>query len=181
MRVTITDRVKVWEINDKDGVAEVKFSTSRKVKEDSSYDQVQVNNGVAKNGYIADYRSFVRFIGHAYHQLKNIKPGDTITNVVADMSTEPYWDTNNGCIAYPKNEKITVFEFELYDPNAQTQTNPTRNLDKAPQVAEEPKVAPATSVAQAAPVAPVTPVQPVTPVVEAAPVAAPTAADECPF
>ena len=50
MRVTITDRVKVWEINDKDGVAEVKFSTSRKVKEDSSYDQVQVNNGVAKNG-----------------------------------------------------------------------------------------------------------------------------------
>ena len=35
MRVKITDRCKVWEINDKDGMAEVKFSTSRKVKENS--------------------------------------------------------------------------------------------------------------------------------------------------
>ena len=167
MRVTITDRVKVWEINDKDGVAEVKFSTSRKVKEDSSYDQVQVNNGVAKNGYIADYRSFVRFVGHAYNQLKDVQLGDTITNLDAEMSTEPYWDSNNNCVAYPKNEKITVFAFEKYNPENQEQGS-TRNLDKAPQVAETPTPQP-----QVAPVAPLQQVAPATSIQ--------TAEDECPF
>ena len=63
---------------------------------------------------------------------------------------------------------MTVFEFEIYDPNTQTQ-NSTRNLDKAPQVADSPAPAaptpvPATSVAPEAPVAP-----------------APTAEDACPF
>ena len=173
MRVTITDRVKVWEINDKDGVAEVKFSTSRKVKEDSSYDQVQVNNGVAKNGYIADYRSFVRFVGHAYNQLKDVQVGDTITNLDADMSTEPYWDSNNNCVAYPKNEKITVFAFEKYNPENQEQGS-TRNLDKAPQVAETP--APQSQVAPVVNTAPVAPVQPI-----ASATSIQTAEDECPF
>lgn len=173
MRVKITDRCKVWEINDKDGMAEVKFSTSRKVKENSSYDQTQVTNGVARNGYIADYRSFVRFVGHAYNQLKDVQIGDTITNLDADMSTEPYWDSNNNCVAYPKNEKITVFAFEKYNPENQEQGS-TRNLDKAPQVAETP--APQLQVEPVVNTAPVAPVQPVTPVTPA-----PTAADVCPF
>lgn len=173
MRVKVTDRCKVWEINDKDGMAEVKFSTSRKVKENSSYDQTQVTNGVARNGYIADYRSFVRFVGHAYNQLKDVQIGDTITNLDADMSTEPYWDSNNNCIAYPKNEKITVFAFEKYNPENQEQGF-TRNLDKAPQVAET-----SVSQSQVAPVvntAPVTPVQPI-----ASATSIQTAEDECPF
>lgn len=173
MRVKITDRCKVWEINDKYGMAEVKFSTSRKVKENSSYDQTQVTNGVAKNGYIADYRSFVRFVGHAYNQLKDVQIGDTITNLDADMSTEPYWDSNNNCVAYPKNEKITVFAFEKYNPENQEQGF-TRNLDKAPQVAEA-----SVSQSQVAPVvntAPVTPVQPIASVTSIQ-----TAEDECPF
>lgn len=163
MRVTITDRVKVWEINDKEGVAEVKFSTSRPVKENNSYDKIQIDNGVAKNGYIADYRSFVRFVGHAYNQLKSINIGDTITNLKADMSLEPYWDSKNKCIAYPKNEKITVFEFEMYTGE---NNNGTKNLDKAPQVAEEPK-----PVQYTAPMA-----KPNEPVVPSA-----TAEEECPF
>ena len=167
MRVKITDRCKVWEINDKEGMAEVKFSTSRKVKENSSYDQTQVTNGVARNGYIADYRSFVRFVGHAYNQLKDVQIGDIITNLDADMSTEPYWDSNNNCVAYPKNEKITVFAFEKYNPENQEQGF-TRNLDKAPQVAETPTPQPQ--------VAPVTPVQPI-----ASATSIQTAEDECPF
>ena len=169
MRVKITDRCKVWEINDKDGMAEVKFSTSRKVKENSSYDQTQVANGVARNGYI---------VGHAYNQLKDVQVGDTITNLDADMSTEPYWDSNNNCVAYPKNEKITVFAFEKYNPENQEQGS-TRNLDKAPQVAETPASQP-----QVAPVvntAPVAPVQPVAPTAPAPTAPAPTAADVCPF
>lgn len=168
MRAKITDRCKVWEINDKEGYAEVKFSCSRKVKE-GGYDQSLIDNGIAKNGYVADYHSFVRFVGHAYNKLKEITVGDTITNLDAQISTtEPYWDSKNSCAAYSKNERMTVFEFEVYDPNTQTQ-NSTRNLDKAPQVADSlapaaPTPAPATSVAPEAPVAP-----------------APTAEDACPF
>lgn len=173
MRVKITDRCKVWEINDKEGMAEVKFSTSRKVKENSSYDQTQVTNGVARNGYIADYRSFVRFVGHAYNQLKDVQIGDTITNLDADMSTEPYWDSNNNCVAYPKNEKITVFAFEKYNPENQEQGF-TRNLDKAPQVAEA-----SVSQSQVAPVVNTAPVTPVQPISSATSIQ--TAEDECPF
>lgn len=137
MRQVITDRCKVWEINDKNGTAEVKISSSRKVNENNSYDKVQIENGVAKNGYISDYRSFVRFVGHAYHQLKDIKIGDTITNLESDSSKEPYWSSNEGDIKYPNSERITVFSFEKYDPEKHNQGS-TRNLDKAPQVAEEP-------------------------------------------
>lgn len=168
MRKMITDRCKVWEINDKEGYAEVKFSCSRKVKE-GGYDQILIDKGIAKNGYVSDYHSFVRFVGHAYNKLKEINIGDVITNLeTQDSSTEPYWDSKNNCVAYAKNERMTVFNFEIYDPNTQTQ-NSTRNLDKAPQVADSPAPAaptpaPATSVAPEAPVAP-----------------APTAEDACPF
>ena len=178
MRVTITDNVKIWEITDKNTMAEVKWSTSRKVKEGDSYDQIQIDNGVAKNGYIAEYRNFVRFVGHAYNQLKNIKEGDVITNLLADISREPYWDSRNNCIQFPKNEKITVFEFEVYDPSKHNKA--VKNLDRAPQVAEEPKATPVAQTYQAtAATTQATPVAPVTPVAEVAPVA--TAADECPF
>ena len=163
MRVKITDRCKVWEINDKDGYAEIRFSTSRKVKENSSYDQTQVTNGVARNGYIADYRSFVRFVGHAYHQLKDIQIGDTITNLDADMSTEPYWDINNNCVTYPKSPKYTIFSLEKYVYEAQ----PT-NFDRAPQVAEERPTSTSYTKPAAQPVA-----QPI--------MDEETAADECPF
>ena len=168
MRKIITDRCKVWEINDKEGYAEVKFSCSRKVKE-GGYDQILIDKGIAKNGYVSDYHSFVRFVGHAYNKLKEINIGDVITNLeTQDSSTEPYWDSKNNCVAYAKNERMTVFNFEIYNSNAQAQ-NSTRNLDKAPQVADSPAPAaptpaPATSVAPEAPVAP-----------------APTAEDVCPF
>ena len=46
MRKMITDRCKVWEINDKEGYAEVKFSCSRKVKE-GGYDQILIDKGIA--------------------------------------------------------------------------------------------------------------------------------------
>ena len=126
MRKMITDRCKVWEINDKDGHAEVKFSCSRKVKE-GGYDQILIDKGIAKNGYVSDYHSFVRFVGHAYNKLKEINIGDVITNLeTQDSSTEPYWDSKNNCVAYAKNERMTVFNFEIYNSDAQAQ-NSTRN------------------------------------------------------
>ena len=167
MRKMITDRCKVWEINDKEGYAEVKFSCSRKVKE-GGYDQILIDKGIAKNGYVSDYHSFVRFVGHAYNKLKEINIGDVITNLeTQDSSTEPYWDSKNNCVAYAKNERMTVFNFEIYNSDAQAQ-NSTRNLDKAPQVEDSP----APAVSAPAPVA-------VTPEVSVAPAA--TAEDVCPF
>lgn len=133
MKARVVDRCKVWEINDKERYAEVKFSCSRKVKD---YDKDLVDNNIAKNGYISSYHSFVRFVGHAYNKLKSINIGDTITNLdIEDSTTEPYWDSKNNCVAYPKHERLTVFDFEVYNPDTQTQ-NSSRNLDKAPQVAD---------------------------------------------
>ena len=170
MRKMITDRCKVWEINDKDGHAEVKFSCSRKVKE-GGYDQILIDKGIAKNGYVSDYHSFVRFVGHAYNKLKEINIGDVITNLeTQDSSTEPYWDSKNNCVAYAKNERMTVFNFEIYNPDTQTQTqNSTRNLDRAPQVEDSvaPEVSAPTPITVVAPEAPVAP--------------APMAEDVCPF
>lgn len=137
MRVRITDRCKVWEINDLDRRAEVKFSCSRKIKEDSSYDKVQAEHGVAKNGYIPTYFSFVKFVGHAYNKLKDVNIGDTITEMDATIEYEPYWDSNNECVNYPKNPKITVFDFEIYSPDASNNYN--SSLDAAPQVADTPE------------------------------------------
>ena len=167
MRKMITDRCKVWEINDKEGYAEVKFSCSRKVKE-GGYDQILIDKGIAKNGYVSDYHSFVRFVGHAYNKLKEINIGDVITNLeTRDSSTEPYWDSKNNCVAYAKNERMTVFNFEIYNSNAQAQ-NSARNLDKAPQVEDSP--APAVSAPS-----------PTTVVTPEASVAPATAEDVCPF
>lgn len=135
MRVKITDRCKIWEVKDMNGYAEVKFSCSRKVKEDNNYDKILIEKEIAKNGYVSDYHSFVRFVGHAYNKLKKLEDNAAITNLDAQIySTEPYWDSNNECVAYPKSERITVFDFELFEYN---NANNVRNMDVAPQVSEE--------------------------------------------
>lgn len=145
MRTLIEDRCKVWEINDLNGRAEVTFSCSRKVKDDA-YDKVQVEHGVAKNGYISTYFRYVKFVGEAYEKLKEINVGDVITKLVSSIEYEPYWSSNEGCILYPKNPKITVFNFKLYDAEAAKNNNYSNNLDSAPQVAEAQKPAETASV-----------------------------------
>ena len=65
---------------------------------------------------------------------------------------------------------MTVFNFEIYNPDTQTQTqNSTRNLDRAPQVEDSvaPEVSAPTPIAVVAPEAPAAP--------------APMAEDVCPF
>lgn len=164
---------KVWEINDKNGSAEVKCSTSRKVDENNEYDRVQIEHGVAKNGYINTYY-YMKFVKQAYEQLKNVKPGDAIVNLRFVSSREMYWSSENDCIKYPTYDKETIFSFEMYNPENRQQSQ-VRNMDKAPAVAESaPQVAPVQ--APTAPVQPATPAQPVAPATPA-----PTADDECPF
>lgn len=162
MKKIITDKCKIWNVDDKGKYAEVKFSTSRKLKDKDTYDQTQAEHGVANNGYISEYRSFVRFVGHAYNKVKELQSGDVITNLQVDEGQEPFYgDTNSDVnaaidllekkgvvskdsikrpgkvygVVYPRNLKTTVFDFDMYTPdNTGTQS---RNLDKAPQVADD--------------------------------------------
>lgn len=131
MNILITDRCKVWEIEDKNGYAEIKFSTSRKTK-DNEYDNYQLSHNNGKNGYIPTYYNFIRVVGHAYNQLKDIEVGDAITNIRASLEREPFYSEEEGKIIYPKNYKLTIFEFEKYN----FEQNNSGGIDRAPQVEE---------------------------------------------
>lgn len=142
---------RVWEIDDKDGVAIVKMSTSRKLKE-NDYDANLAEKGIAKKGYVSTTWSFVRFIGKAYNQLAKhreaIENGTSITNVDFIIEQEPYYgeqpnavndainvlekakkvkagvlkkETSTYGVVYPKNIKITVFSFELVGENEEVE------------------------------------------------------------
>ena len=126
----MTDFFTVWEIDDDGKKATVRMTSSRKVRDD---EKVLIDHKIAKNGYVNTSWSFVNFVGKAYNQLKKyeIASGGKITNVKMQIKMEPYWDKDNECIAYPKNPKLTVFEFEL--PEAKGKSN----IDKAPVVEEE--------------------------------------------
>ena len=125
MRVRIVDRCKIWDIEIKENVSIVTFSCSRKATEN--------DEKIAKNGYVTDYHRYVRFVGKAHKKLENFLVGDEITNLeAADETTTPYWDKNSNSIAYPKNQKLTVFDFEKYERRGNNNTN----LDTAPEVEE---------------------------------------------
>nr|DAG31354.1 MAG TPA: hypothetical protein [Caudoviricetes sp.] len=171
------DIYKIWDIKDENGRALVKVSSSRPAKENSSYDQFQLSNGIGKNGYLPSYFLDVRFVGHAYNKLKEMQIGDAITNVEMELRSEAYWDSKEQCRKYPKYWQLTIFSFEKYDFNNREQAY-AKNLDKAPAVAETP-VQSVTQVTQATYEQPVQPVTPVAPVQQTA--VARTAEDECPF
>lgn len=96
MSCTSNSFARIWDIQDKDGYAEVKLSTSRKDKRSGEY--------------VNSYFSFVRFTYHAYDKIKHMSVGDKITNIQLSLSYEPY--TKNGEKVYPKSVKLTVFDFD---------------------------------------------------------------------
>lgn len=139
---TVNSNYKVWkiDIDENKKIAEVQIASSRKVKEENSYDKRLIDKEIAKNGYVNTNWFNVRFIGKAFNQISSyeLKEGDTITNLNITFEKEPYWDSENEQVAYPKNVKITVWEFELpngTDSNGSTTTTP-KNFDKAPIVEE---------------------------------------------
>jgi len=130
MNGTMTDFFTIWEIDDDGKKATVRMTSSRKVRDD---EKSLVEHKIAKNGYVNTSWSFVNFVGKAYNQLKKyeIKEGSRITKLNMKIQMEPYWDSKNEVVAYPKNPKLTVFEFEL------PETSGKKDLDKAPVVVEE--------------------------------------------
>lgn len=134
MDLIITSRSKIWDIEDKGKYAEASLSEGRKV-DDSAYDKIQIDNGIARNGYINTTRKYVRFVGEAYTKIKQINNGDTIVNLKSSFTREPHWDSATNTKVFPIAEKMTVFDFEIYDGSSQTNTN--KNFDRAPQVEKE--------------------------------------------
>lgn len=141
----ITSYLKIWEIEDDpntNNVKVVRVSSSRKVKEDSNYDKSLEEHGIAKNGYVSTTWYNLRFVGKAFNQLSkyNVQVGDVITNVEASIEKEPYWDSNNQAVTYPKNIKMTVFGFELPGSTSEEgqPAKTPKNIDRAPIVSDEP-------------------------------------------
>lgn len=99
MSCTSNSFLKLWNIEDKDGWAEVKMSSSRKDRKSGEY--------------INSYFSFVKFTYHAYDKIKKMSVGDKITDVQFSLSMEPY--VKNGEKIWPKSVKITVFDFTPVD------------------------------------------------------------------
>lgn len=164
-----TDKFKIWEINDREGYAEVRMSESRKIREDNSYDMSQVQNGVAQNGYIGTNWRFIRFVRHAYNKLKEISVGDTITNLSMEISREPYYGDVNAelnaaidllekrnviaqnsvpklqkvyGVVYPKNERITVFSFETAEEAEAKKAQQQQQQQNNTNIDKGPQVAP---------------------------------------
>ena len=114
MSCTSNSFAKIWDIQDKDGWAEVRMSTSRKDKKSGEY--------------VNSYFSFVRFTYHAY---------DKITNIQLSLSMEPY--VKNGEKIYPKSVKITVFDFdEVFDETGRKPKGPAPVDEYDPDSSELP-------------------------------------------
>ncbi len=128
---------KFWGIKE-DGT--VNLSTSRKLNLEYNGDKklkdadfvTQDKNG---NYWVNSNWNFVRFIGKAKTKIDGLNNGETLVNVEFQIDNEPYINSN-GERAYPKNYKVTVFDFELYG-NGNAKKNTTRNIDKAPIVADD--------------------------------------------
>lgn len=129
----------VWSVEfENDNRAKVSLSRSRKVR-DNDYDKSLEAAGIAKNGYITDFRdSFVNFVGKSVNQLKkyDIKEGDRIYADI-EISNEAYVG-QDGNPAYLKGFKHTVYEFELPGSNEEEgqPAKTPKNIDRAPIVAE---------------------------------------------
>lgn len=133
MNAKVTDTLTIWQIDDDGKKAIVKMSSTRKVDEEK--DKTLIEHGIAKNGYVSTYWSFVQFVGKAYNKLKKdeVKEKTRITNLTIKLQQEPYWDFNNSQVGYLKNPKIVVFDFEY------PEIKGAHNIDKGPVVAEPAK------------------------------------------
>jgi hypothetical protein len=119
LNLSDTQRVTVWEIEDKEKYAVVRMSSSRKVKDSNPAE------------YINSNWSFVRFVGKAYEKIQSegLAQKDRIVLKGATVSLEPYMENDEK--KYPKNPRITVFNWEHVESNASSK------MDTPPTVEDE--------------------------------------------
>jgi len=108
LNIAENQRVRIWEVEDRDTYAIVKMGTSRKDKRDDSY----------KNSNWG----FVRFVGKAYEKILDVEEKQQVWLKGATISLEPY--EKDGETLYPKNPQIVVFNFVVDDPNEDEEEEP---------------------------------------------------------
>lgn len=86
---------KVWKIDKKEKYADLRISTSEKVEKDGNTSYINSN-------------WFVRAVGKAFNQLKDINEGDKVVITKAKLSNEPYERNGEKRSAF----KFVVLEFE---------------------------------------------------------------------
>ena len=110
----------VWEVEDKETYALVKFSTSRKDKKTDEY--------------LNTSWSFVRFVGNAYNDdLLHMPKQTRIVIKSGGISNEPYID-KEGNKAWSKQPKVVVFAWGYPEGEAASKGSSKRTLDAPPEV-----------------------------------------------
>lgn len=89
---------KVWKIDKKDKYADLRISTSEKVEKDGETSYINSN-------------WFVRAVGKAFNQLKDINEGDRVVITKAKLSNEQYEKDGEKRSAF----RFVVLEFESKD------------------------------------------------------------------
>jgi hypothetical protein len=108
----------IWSVTEKGKVANVNFSTSRKVKDS---DPTEYKNS----------SWFGNFVGEAHDKVSGLGRGTRIIITKACMGKEPY--EVDGETKFPQTGQIVVFDFDLSG-GAPASSGP--DFDKAPDVEE---------------------------------------------
>jgi type IV secretory pathway component VirB8 len=122
LNLSDTQRVTIWNIEDKEKFALVRMSSSRKIK-DSNPAEYKNSNW-----------SYVRFVGKAYEKIasEGLKEKDRIVLKGATVALEDYME--DGVKKYPKTPRITVFNWE----HAEANTSSRMDTPPTPEEEEEP-------------------------------------------
>lgn len=104
---------KVWKIDKKEKYADLRISTSEKVEKDGETSYINSN-------------WFVRAVGKAFNQLKDINEGDRVTITKAKLSNEPYEKDGEKRSAF----KFVVLEFESKENTQAPEANNTSDSEE---------------------------------------------------
>lgn len=115
----------------KEKVLIASLSTSRKC--DNDYDSKLIENEIAReyNGnYYVNSNWNAVFMGKAFNKAKkySVEEYTRITNVVCDITNEPYIDSSGNKIY--RNPTLRISDFDL------AETNTTKGMDTPPKVAQ---------------------------------------------
>lgn len=104
---------KVWDVQAKENVVTINMSTSRKDKKTGEY----VNSSW----------NYVSFVGKCKEKAEKLNRGDKITNLEFGLDREPYYKDNEKL--YPKQPRITVFDFTVVASNGRSGYEPPEEPD----------------------------------------------------
>ena len=104
---------KVWNVDAKEKYTDLRISTSEKVEKDGNTSYINSN-------------WFVRAVGKAHNQAKNLSQGDNVVITKAKLSNEPYEKDGQKRSAF----KFVVLEFESKEDTKDPESNGASDSDE---------------------------------------------------